>query len=134
LPDGQTSVELFNADTRQSWTALMNEQTAEQLQVELLWQKSDQIIAADKSVYSQSPDAELDGRFEQMTQAANTFSHSASNLCEPELHSSGLIVTNQSRRFQELTYSAVRTIPYIVNHLGENFVLVSNSPGTTSPS
>ncbi len=130
LTDGQVTVELFNADTRQSWAALMSEQTAEQVQVELPWQKSDQIIAADKSVYSQSPDAELDGRFEQMTQAANTFSHSASNLCEPELHSSGLIVTNQSRRFQELTYSAGRTIPYIVNHLGENFVLVSNSPGT----
>jgi len=129
LPDGRAPLELFNADTRQSWTALLDKQTAEQLQTEFPWQKRDQIVAADKSVYAQSPDAEIDGRFEQTTQAENTFYHSASDLCEPELHSSGLIVTNQSRRFQELTYSAGRIVPYIVNHLGENFVLVSNAPG-----
>ena len=128
--DKRAFVELFNPDTRESWSALLEEQTTEGLKLEALWQNSDHVPLADKSVYSQSPDASLDGRFDQMALAANTFNHSASNLCEPELHSSGLVVINQSRRYQELTHNAGRAVPYITNHLGEHFVLVSHAPGS----
>lgn len=127
LPAGRVAVEIFNGSTMQSWTAFMSEQEADELPVNLPWQKSDQIILADKSVYSRSPDAEVDGRFAQMTIAGFTFSYSGLALCEPELHPSGLVVTGESRKFHELTYSAGRTIPYISNPGGENFVLVSNA-------
>jgi len=132
LPAGRVALEIFNGSTMQSWTAFMSEQEADELPVNLPWQKSDQIMLADKSVYSRSPDAQVDGRFAQMAIAGFTFSHSGSALCEPELHSSGLIVTGQSRKFHELTYGAGRTIPYISNPRGENFVLVSNAPDVLS--
>jgi hypothetical protein len=132
LPAGRVAVEIFNGSTMQSWTAFMSEQEADELQVNLPWQKSDQIILADKSVYSRSPDAEVDGRFAQMTIAGLTFSYSGLALCEPELHSSGLVITGESRKFHELTYSTGRTIPYISNPGGENFVLVSNAPDALS--
>ena len=81
-------------------------------------------------MYAQSPDARLNGRFEQLALAGSVLYHSATNLCAPELHSSGLINTNQSRRFQELTFRTGRTVPYIVNHLEERFVRVSYAPGS----
>jgi hypothetical protein len=128
LPDGRVAVDIYNSDTRQSWTALMSEQESEELQLTFPWRKSNQVVVADKSVYARSPDAQVDGRFTQMQNAGFTFSYSGLAQCEPELHSSGLIFTGQSRRFQELTYRAGRTIPYISNPGGEHFVLVSNAP------
>ncbi|NQX87299.1 MAG: hypothetical protein HRT77_01405 [Halioglobus sp.] len=123
-------VELYNNATMQYWTGHMSEQEASDLKLSPPWIVSDHIVIADKSVYAQSPEAELNGRFEELTLADNIFYHSATNLCTPELHSSGLVKTNQSRRYQELTFRAGRTVPYIVNHLGERFVRISYAPGT----
>ncbi|MCX2978849.1 hypothetical protein [Candidatus Marimicrobium litorale] len=129
LTENQVVVGLYNNSTMEYWTAQMSKQEARLLEVNPPWRISDHIAVADKSVYAQSPDAELNGRFEEMTLGNSVFYHSATNLCAPELHSSGLINTNQSRRFQELTFRTGRTVPYIVNHLEERFVLVSHAPG-----
>ncbi|NQX89748.1 MAG: hypothetical protein HRT77_13915 [Halioglobus sp.] len=37
---------------------------------------------------------------------------------------------NQSRRFQEITYRAGRTVPYVTNPSGEHYVLITASPDT----
>ena len=129
LTDEEVAVELLNSSTMQSWTAYMTSTEADQLELSTPWEIGKHIMIADKSVYHRSPNAVLSGRFDSMALADTTFYHSASRLCDPELHSSGLIVTNQSRRFQELTYTSGRTVNYIVNHLGKKFVLVSQAPG-----
>jgi len=129
LTDEEVAVELLNGNTMQSWTAYMTSTEADQLELSTPWEIGKHIMIADKSVYHRSPNAVLSGRFDSMALADTTCYHSASRLCEPELHSSGLIIINQSRRFQELTYAKDRTIHYIVNHLGEKFVLASRAPG-----
>ena len=132
LLQDQIAVELYNPETLQYWTTYIDIEDAERFSPGAPWIVSRHTPTADKSVYAQSPDAELDGRFAQLTIGDRAFYHSASDLCAPELHASGLIYTNQSRRFQELTFRSGRTIPYIVNHLGETFVLVSESPESGS--
>lgn len=130
LPEGWVALELVNNDTRQSWSAILDRGTADALVVTVPWEKLRQVSVADKSLFAQSPDEVVDGRFQQMAIAEEIFNHTATTLCEPELHSSGLINTNQSRRFQELTFKAGRTVPYIVNHLDEKFVLTSHISGS----
>ena len=128
LPEGQLAVDIFDSSTMQYWTAYMSEQEAGELQLNQPSEISDHITLADKSVYSRSPDAAIDGRFTQISVGEHVFSYSGLKLCAPELHSSGLIITGQSQKFHELTYLAGRTIPYISNPIGDIFVLVSNTP------
>ncbi len=128
LPEGRVVVDVFDSSTLQYWTAYMSEQERDTLQLNPPFEQLDRITLADKSVYSRSPDATLDGRFTQMTIDDQRFTYSALRLCTPELHSSGLIITGQDRTFHELTYLAGRTVPYIGNPHGEHFVLVSEMP------
>lgn len=131
LPAGRVAVEISNPSTLQSWTAFMSEEEADTLQLSPPWERSDQIVVADKGVYARSPEAEVDGRVDQMTIGGFTFGLSALADGESELHPSGLIRTEESRRFQELTYRAGRTIPYVRNADGDHFVLVSNALGAS---
>lgn len=134
LPAGWVAVDLFDEGTMQSWTAFLTDRDADELRLSEPWQRSDQIGFADKIVYSRSPGAELDGRFQQRTIEGFTFSLSARAVVEPTLDPTRRIRTGRSRKFQELTYRAGRTIAYVRNPDGENFVLASNAPGASSES
>lgn len=131
LSPGTIAVEIFNPINGQSWTSYMSEQEADALELLPPWQKAEGSIVADKSVYSRSPEAILDGRFSMQSFDGRRFYHSGSQACSPELHASGLVFINQSRRFQELTYRAGRTVPYVTDPSGVHYVLVTNTPDRT---
>jgi len=132
LSEARRQIDIFNSGSQQYWSAIIDAEEASELQPGAEWTLVDRDSHADKSVYSRSPDATLDGRFSQSVIGDQTFNYSAQEVCVPELHASGLVITSQRQAYRELTYLAGKTVKYIRNSVDEVFVLVSTAPGASS--
>ena len=135
LTDDMVFVDLLHSETGQTWSAILQRQEAEALEVAPPWQRSQFVSMADKSVYSRSPEAPIDGRFEQLSLGDHFFYWSESVLADPSPAASGQLLVGATQKFHELTYAPGRTVSYLSSG-GEAFVLVSeaaDAPPTPAP-
>ena len=126
LPPDRVFVDLYNPATKQLWSAILSKEEAAQFQPEQPWQKSVLLPVANKTAYARSPNADVDGRFELMSQGGLSFYLSETTVTEPVADSSGLLRVGELRKFHELTFGPGRSVSCIT-HEGQSFVLVSES-------